>query len=208
MFPSSRRNSHLAVYRLPSLIRIQAGKFGFKLITIGTTTNIAEIRKYTEQTLVELPFEVATEKIGIGLQKAWEEAFYWDIIQIFASTLDPMPTVRGPHDGFTPQERVATAKFIEMVGVGTSDENQRKCRLWWKDLSDLQNVTYEWRFWNPHQNWTAQSVRSALVLSKWVMHQVQRGRPRWSRLSQPVPLLVPWDAIYFHVFFMLLLAVF
>jgi hypothetical protein len=51
-----------------------------------------------------------------------------------------MPTARGPHDGFTPQEKVATAKFIDMVGVGTSDENQRKCRLWWKDLSNMQNA--------------------------------------------------------------------
>jgi hypothetical protein len=64
-------------------IRIQAGKFGFEQIFIGTTTNSAEIRKYTEQLLVELLFEVAIEKIaktgagcvGIGLQKAWEEAF-------------------------------------------------------------------------------------------------------------------------------------
>ncbi len=128
--------------------RIQAGKFGFKMITVGTITNIAEIWKYTEQSFVVLPFEVATEKIaktgagcvGIGLQKAWQEAFSWDIIQRYASTLDPMPTVRGPHDGFTPQEKVTTAKFIEIVGVGTSEENQRKCRLWWKDLSDLQNA--------------------------------------------------------------------
>jgi len=29
-------------------IRIQAGKFGFERILIGTTTNIANIRKYTE----------------------------------------------------------------------------------------------------------------------------------------------------------------
>jgi hypothetical protein len=96
-------------------IQIQAGKFGFNMITVGTTTNIAEIRKYTEQSLVELPFEVATEKIaktGAGCVG----------------------------DGLTPQEKVATAKFIEMVGVGTSDENQRKCRLWWKDLSDPQNA--------------------------------------------------------------------
>jgi hypothetical protein len=31
---------------------------------------------------------------GIGLQKAWEEAFYWEI---------------------TPQEKVATAKFIALT---------------------------------------------------------------------------------------------
>lgn len=94
-------------------IRIQAGKFGFEQINIGTTTNTAEIRKYTEQSLVELPFKVATEKIaktgagytGIGLQKSWEEAFYWDIIQRYAATLNYMPTARRPHDGFTAQER-------------------------------------------------------------------------------------------------------
>jgi hypothetical protein len=51
-----------------------------------------------------------------------------------------MLTIRGPHDGFTPQEKDATAKFIGMIGVGTSDENQRKCRLWWKDLFDMQNA--------------------------------------------------------------------
>ena len=90
-------------------IRIQAGKFGFERINMGTTTNIADIRKYTEQSLVELPFEVATEKVaksgagcvGIGLLKAWEEAFYWDIIQKYAAILGPMPTTRGLHDGFT-----------------------------------------------------------------------------------------------------------
>jgi hypothetical protein len=51
-----------------------------------------------------------------------------------------MPTTRGPHNGFTSQEKIATARFIEMVGIGTSDENQRRCRLWWKDLSDMQNA--------------------------------------------------------------------
>ena len=64
-------------------IQIQVGKFGFEQINIGTTTNIADIRKYTEQLLVKLLFKVATKKIaksgascvGIGLLKAWEEAF-------------------------------------------------------------------------------------------------------------------------------------
>jgi hypothetical protein len=94
------------------------------------------------------PFEVATGKIaktgagcaGIGLQKAWEEAFYWDIIKRHAATLESMPTTRGPHNGFTPQGKAATAKFIDMVGVWTSDENRRRCRLRWKDLSDMQNA--------------------------------------------------------------------
>jgi hypothetical protein len=45
-----------------------------------------------------------------------------------------MLTARGPHDRFTPQEKVTAARFIDIVRVGTSGENQRKCRLWWKDL--------------------------------------------------------------------------
>jgi hypothetical protein len=65
-------------------IRFQVGKFGLEKILIGTTTNIAKIRKHTEQSLMELLFEVATKNIarsgvgcvGISLQKAWEEAFY------------------------------------------------------------------------------------------------------------------------------------
>jgi hypothetical protein len=59
-------------------IRIQAGKFGFKEVILGTTTNIAKIREYTEQWLVKLLFKVTTKRIakagagcaGIGLQKA------------------------------------------------------------------------------------------------------------------------------------------
>jgi len=52
--------------------------------------------------LVELPFEVATKRIaktgagcaGIGLQKAWEEAFYWDIIHSYWSLLLPQEGLR------------------------------------------------------------------------------------------------------------------
>jgi hypothetical protein len=45
-------------------IRFQAGKFSLKKILIKTTTNIAKIRKYTEQSLVKLLFEVATKNIA------------------------------------------------------------------------------------------------------------------------------------------------
>jgi hypothetical protein len=59
-------------------IRIQANKFSFEMRLIGTTTNTANIRKYTEQSLMDPPFEVATKRIAksgagyasIGLQKA------------------------------------------------------------------------------------------------------------------------------------------
>jgi hypothetical protein len=51
-------------------IRIQAGKFGSERINIGTTTSIADIREYTEQSLVKLPFEDAAEKIAKTAQVA------------------------------------------------------------------------------------------------------------------------------------------
>ncbi|OBT83713.1 hypothetical protein VE02_08283 [Pseudogymnoascus sp. 03VT05] len=132
-------------------VRIQAGKFGFKSVKLKTTTNIVTIREYTEQTLVELPFKDATEMIaksgagnvGIGLQKAWEEAFYWEIIEKHTATLDSMPIAKGPHDGLTPQEKVAAFTFIQHAGIGTettSEETQRRYRLWWKDLSDIKSA--------------------------------------------------------------------
>jgi hypothetical protein len=138
-------------------IRVQVGRFGLQNITIGTTTDTAEIRKYTEQNLAALPFKIATEKItktgagcvGIGLQKAWEEAFYWDIIKRHAETIDimslpaterPAAGTRGPDGGTTQLEKAAAAEFIALVGLGTSDENQRKCRLWWMDLWEMKNA--------------------------------------------------------------------
>jgi hypothetical protein len=45
-------------------IRIQVGRFGLQNITIGTTTDTSEIRKYTEQPLVALPFKIAIEKMA------------------------------------------------------------------------------------------------------------------------------------------------
>ncbi len=113
-------------------IQIQVDKFGFKIITVETTTNITKIQKYMEQSLVELPFKVATkiiaktgtDCIGISLQKAQEEVFHQDIIQRYASTLNPILTVRGLYDRFTLQKKVTIAKFIEMVRVRRSDKNQ------------------------------------------------------------------------------------
>jgi len=131
-------------------IRIQVGRFGLQIVNIGTTTNTAEIQRYTEQNLAAKPFKIAIEKItksgagcvGIDLQKAWEEAFYWDIIKRHAETIDPLSLVagRGPAGGCTLQEKAAAAEFIALVGIGTCDENQRRCRLWWKDLCDMKNA--------------------------------------------------------------------
>jgi hypothetical protein len=56
----------------------QTGKIGLEKILIETTTNIAKIQKYTEQSFVELLFKVVTKNIvrsgtgcvDISLQKA------------------------------------------------------------------------------------------------------------------------------------------
>ncbi|KAL5312953.1 hypothetical protein ACEPPN_019379 [Leptodophora sp. 'Broadleaf-Isolate-01'] len=170
-------------------VRIQAGKFGSQDVTLGTTTDINKIREYTEEWLVKQPFEVATVKIakagagyaGIGLQKSWEEVFYWEIIQRYAATLNSMPTARGPHDGFTPQEKVATSQFINMVGAGTSDENQRKCRLWWRDLSDMQNA----------------GVLYTLLYRDTKFNQYCKKFPRGKHSSQQlIDTIVSWEKVY------------
>ncbi|ELR10082.1 hypothetical protein GMDG_04482 [Pseudogymnoascus destructans 20631-21] len=130
-------------------VRIQAGKFGFKSVNLTTTTNTVKIREYTK--LMELPFKDATDMIaksgagsvGIGLQKTWEEACYWEIIEKYAATLGPMSISTGPHDGLTSQEKVAAFEFIQLTGNGTeqtSEETQRRWRVWWKDLSDMKNA--------------------------------------------------------------------
>ncbi|KAL5347680.1 hypothetical protein ACLOAV_007089 [Pseudogymnoascus australis] len=130
-------------------VRIQAGKFGFKSVNLTTTTNTVKIRGYTA--LMELPFKDATDMIaksgagsvGIGLQKSWEEACYWEIIEKYAATLGPMSISTGPHDGLTSQEKVAAFEFIQLTGNGTeqtSEETQRRSRVWWKDLSDMKNA--------------------------------------------------------------------
>jgi hypothetical protein len=120
-------------------IRIQVGRFGLRNINIGTTTNTAKILRYTEEKITAKPFKIAIKRItksgagcvGIGLQKAWEEAFYWDIIKRYAETIDPLSLVagRGPAGGSTLQEKAAAAEFIALVGIGTCDKNQRKCRV-------------------------------------------------------------------------------
>ncbi|PVH71194.1 hypothetical protein DL98DRAFT_616299 [Cadophora sp. DSE1049] len=170
-------------------VRTQAGKFGSPEVILGTTTNINKIREYTEQWLVKQPFEIAIGKIaktgvgyaGIGLQKSWEEVFYWEIIQRYAATLNSMPTVRGPHDGFTPQEKVATSQFINMVGAGTSDENQRKCRLWWRDLSDMQNA----------------SVLYTLLYRNNEFNKYCKMFPRSKHSSQKlIDTIVSWEKVY------------
>ena len=113
-------------------VRIQAGKFGFKSVKLNTTTNTITIREYTEQTLVKLLFKDATEiiaksgasNVGIGLQKAWEEAFYWEIIERYTATLSPMSIAKGPHDRLTLQEKVAAFAFIQLTGIGTENTSE------------------------------------------------------------------------------------
>jgi len=67
-------------------------------------------------------------------------SFLLRIFQRYAATLSSMPTVRGPHDGFTLQKKVATSHFINTLGGRTSDENQKKCRLRRRDISDMKNA--------------------------------------------------------------------
>jgi hypothetical protein len=172
-------------------IRIQVGRFGLRNINIGTTTNTAEILRYTEEELAAKPFKIAIERVtksgagcvGIGLQKAWEEAFYWDIIKRHAETIDPLSLVagRGPAGGSTLQEKAAAAEFIALVGIGTCDENQRRCRVWWKDLCEMKNA----------------GVVTILLYRDAKFNKYCKSFPRRKNSSgELIDIIVSWEKVY------------
>jgi hypothetical protein len=59
-----------------------------------------------------------------------------------ARLLDPakLPTAKGPLDEFSMAEKVATKKFMEEAGYGTSTANQRQYRNLWKSLFKMRKA--------------------------------------------------------------------
>lgn len=70
---------------------------------------------------------------------------YWEVILKGAKVLDPatLPAPKGPLDGFSVAEKIATYNFMRSAGFGTSPENQRQCRSFWRTLSDVRKAVVE-----------------------------------------------------------------
>ncbi|KAK4070954.1 hypothetical protein Purlil1_13528 [Purpureocillium lilacinum] len=116
---------------------------------VQVTTKLRKIREFVTE-FAKLDYDTALKAIkrenaifaGKNIQTRYVESIYWDIIQKGAKLLDPttLPIARGPLDEFSMAEKVATKKFMTQAGYATSTPNQRRCRRFWKSLSDMRKA--------------------------------------------------------------------
>ncbi|KAH6689928.1 hypothetical protein BKA61DRAFT_717557 [Leptodontidium sp. MPI-SDFR-AT-0119] len=121
---------------------------------VTSTTSTTKIRAFTKQ-LASLEYEAAVHAISKrnarhaanGIQIDSDENAYWEIILKGVKVLDlatlPKGASRGPLDGISAAEKIATENFMKRAGFGTSAENQRKCRGFWKALFDIRKAGVE-----------------------------------------------------------------
>lgn len=99
---------------------------------VSATTKPTKIRQYVDD-ISRLEYKEAIRIIkrdnalvaGREMQARYNETAYWEIILKGANLINPMtlPTAKGPADGFTMAEKVATKKFMEEAGYGLGAEN-------------------------------------------------------------------------------------
>ena len=127
-------------------------RYGHRTAMIPARTDPDEIRKYTDQ-VAEYGYEQAISTIqrdnalamGKGVQNRYYETIFWKIILKGAALIDPssLPSAKGPADGFTMAEKAATKKFMEDAGYRLGTENQRQCRIFWRNLSNMRDIGIE-----------------------------------------------------------------
>lgn len=125
------------------------GKYGRRTKTIYSTTETHRIRHYVDE-IAQLEYKEAVRVVqrdnaftaGTEMQSRYNEAVYWEIILKGAKLIDPttLPRAKGPADGFTMAEKIATKKFMEEARYGISAENQRQCRNFWKGLFEMRKA--------------------------------------------------------------------
>ncbi|KAJ5111726.1 hypothetical protein NUU61_001356 [Penicillium alfredii] len=123
--------------------------YGHRTSGAPTTTKPDKIQKYVDE-ISEYDYEKAIDVIrrdnalatGKGLQNRYNETVFWKIILKGAALLDhtKLPPAKGPADGFTMAEKAATKKFMEDAGYGLGSENQRQCRIFWKNLFQMREA--------------------------------------------------------------------
>ncbi|GLA67400.1 hypothetical protein AtubIFM54640_010718 [Aspergillus tubingensis] len=119
------------------------GKHGRETKQMFKTTKTKQVREWIDY-ISGLDYARAVSLLkkenaflaGQEILKRYHDTAIWTIISKGAALLDPatLPTARGPLDEFTMAEKVATRKFMEEVGYGTSPQNQRLWRNLWKNL--------------------------------------------------------------------------
>ncbi|KAJ5267410.1 hypothetical protein N7478_010218 [Penicillium angulare] len=142
--------------------------YGVRTSDAVTTTKPDRIRKYVDD-LAKVDYGKTIYIIrrgnalamGRGVQSRYNETIYWSIILKGAALVDhtKLPTAKGPADGFTMAEKAATKKFMEDAGYALGAENQRQCRIFWKNLFEIREAGIDKNVSNPLvdtiMNWEA-----------------------------------------------------
>ena len=133
-------------------INCAIGKYGHQTQMVSATTKPTKIQQYVDD-ISRLEYKEALRIIkrdnalvtGREMQARYNETAYWEIILKGANLINPvtLPTAKGPADGFTMAEKVATKKFMEEAGHGMGAENQRQCRNFWKSLFEMRKAGIE-----------------------------------------------------------------
>lgn len=119
-------------------------RYGHRTTMAPTRTDPEKIRKYADE-VAEYNYEQAVSIIqrdkdlamGKGVQNRYNETVFWKIILKGCALIDRTkpPPANGPANEFTMAEKAATKKFLEDPGYGVGAENQRQCRIFWKNYS-------------------------------------------------------------------------
>ncbi|KAJ6105284.1 hypothetical protein N7523_010094 [Penicillium sp. IBT 18751x] len=127
-------------------------RYGHRTTMAPARTDPDKIRKYVDE-IAEYDYEQAVGiiqrdnalAVGKGLQNRYNETIFWKVILKGAALIDhtKLPSAKGPADGFTVAEKAATKKFMEDAGYGLSAQNQRHCRIFWKNLFKMREVGIE-----------------------------------------------------------------
>ncbi|KAJ5982539.1 hypothetical protein N7451_012639 [Penicillium sp. IBT 35674x] len=133
-------------------VKSAIARYGHQTNMPPTRTYPSKIRKYVDE-LAEYDYDKAvkivqkdnTLAVGRGVQTRCNETIFWKIILKGAALIDQttLPPARGPADGFTMAEKAATKKFMEAAGYGLGPENQRQCRIYWKNLYKMREAGIE-----------------------------------------------------------------
>ncbi|KAJ5111474.1 hypothetical protein N7532_002009 [Penicillium argentinense] len=159
----NRRNSSLPLYldsayemKIMTTILTQCVKFNSDIAQYGqrdcmalATTRLERMREHVKD-VSQYNYEQAIHAIrrdtaltaGKAIQTRYNETIFWPIILKCAALIDPatLPPAKGPADGFTMAEKAATKKFMEDTGYSVGAENQRQCRIFWKNIYDMREA--------------------------------------------------------------------
>ncbi|KAJ5543711.1 hypothetical protein N7513_007219 [Penicillium frequentans] len=154
-FPSYQSDSAYTTKALASVLfeclRVNSAiaRYGHQTNWSQTRIDPIKIRNYVDE-IAEYDYEKAVQTIrkdtaltmGRGVQGRCNDTIFWKIILKGAALVDQtrLPPAKGPADGFTMAEKAATKKFMAVAGYGLGAENQRQCRIFWKNLFQMREA--------------------------------------------------------------------